>query len=493
MGVYNLVPRDTVPKGRTIMKGRPVYRKKRDELGEVVWHKARWVCKGYSAVFGQDYNKTTSPTARLESLRTILHIGAAMDWDIQQMDIKTAYLYGLLEEECWMEQPEGFEEPGKEDWVWALVKGLYGMKQAGRTWNQTMHAAMLEWGFTHLTVEHCIYHRNDERGTIIVAIHVDDFCSAASSKPLNEDFKKQLQTKWEISDLGAISWIVGIRTTRDRPNRTITLSQTALIDRIVNQFNQTTANPIGTPLLHSIKLSRADSPTSQEEKDSMRLIPYRQLIGSLVYLALGTRPDIAHTVQHLSQFLDNPGRNHWDAAIRTVRYLKGTRTLGLTLGGYRPICLSGMTDSDYANCPDSRCSVSGYVFTLGAGAISWSSRKQPTVATSSCEAEYMATCHATKEAVWLRALLLAMGLAQPQATSISADNRGALVLTEDPSFHARSKHIDVQYHFTRERVEAGDVTFKYVRSGDNLADIFTKPLNTKPFQRLRRSLGITEQ
>lgn len=423
----------------------------------------------------------------------ILHIGAAMDWDIQQIDIKTAYLYGLLEEECWMEQPEGFEEPGKEDWVWALVKGLYGMKQAGRTWNQTMHTAMLEWGFTRLTVEHCIYYRNNKHGKIIVAIHVDDFCSAASTPSLNEDFKNQLRTKWEISDLGAISWIVGIHATRDRTNRTITLSQTALIDKIVDQFKQTKANPVATPLLHSIKLSRADSPTNQEEKESMQPFPYRQLIGSLVYLALGTRPDIAHTVQHLSQFLDNPGRNHWDAAIRTVRYLKGTRTLGLTLGGHRPICLRGMTDSDYANCPDTRRSVSGYCFKLGAGVISWSSRKQPTVATSSCEAEYMATCHATKEAIWLRALLLAMDLAQPQATLISADNHGALALTEDPSFHARSKHIDVQYHFTRERVEAGDVTFEYIRSEDNLADILTKPLDTKPFQRLRRQLGITEQ
>jgi hypothetical protein len=221
--------------------------------------------------------------------------------------------------------------------------------------------------------------------------------------------------------------------------------------------------------------------------------PYRQLIGCLVYLALGTRPDIAHAVQHLSQFLENPGLRHWDAAIRVVRYLKGTRTYGLVLGGHIPITLSGMTDSDYANCLDTRRSVSGYCFTLGNGIISWSSRKQATVGTSSCEAEYMASCHGTKEAVWLRALLHALGFTQLAPTQISIDNRGALVLTEDPSFHARSKHIDVQYHYTRERVEAGDTTFTYVRSEDNLADIFTKPLDTKPFKRLRRWLGLIPQ
>jgi Reverse transcriptase (RNA-dependent DNA polymerase) len=262
----------------------------------------------------------------MESLRLLAHIGASLYWDMQQWDIKTAYLHGVLDEPCYMSQPKGFEEPGKEDWVWKLKKGLYGMKQGGRTWYQTMHKAMIEWGFTRLNTEHCVYHRTGPTGTVITAIHVDDFTSIASSKEENERFKAQICKKWDISDLGDIHFVVGIAAERDRKQRTVKLSQTALIYRVVSQFGLASAYPSKTPLPPNVRLSKADSPKTDDEKAAVSHLPFRQLVGSLMYIAIGTRPDIAHAVQQLSQFNDCFGRTHWEHAKHVVRYLKGTRT-----------------------------------------------------------------------------------------------------------------------------------------------------------------------
>lgn len=231
MEVYKLVPRSQVPQGRKVLKGRFVCHRKRDESGNVIRHKVRFVLKGYEQIYGQDYTKTTSPTARLESFRALLHIAAAHDWDAQQIDVKTAFLYGLLPEDevQYMEQPEGFEEVGKEDWVWQLQRGLYGMKQSGRIWNKTMHEAMVKWGFKRLTCEWCVYYRKTPNGVVLVAVHVDDMLTVSSSREENERFKQQLQEKWKISDMGDIHFALGIAVERDRSRRTISLSQTSLI------------------------------------------------------------------------------------------------------------------------------------------------------------------------------------------------------------------------------------------------------------------------
>ena len=300
MGVYKLVPRCDIPQGTKIRKGRPVFRIKRDETGKAVRWKVRLVFKGFEQIYGKDYTKTTSPTARMESWRILLHLAAALDWDAQQIDIKTAFLYGLLpdDEIQYMEQPNGFEEPGKEEYVWRIERGLYGMKQSGRIWNQTMNEQMLTWGFTRLSCESCIYYRNSDNGTIISAVHVDDFLSIASNKEENERFKDQMRSVWTISDLGAVRFVVGIAVAWDRPNRTVMLSQTALIDKIVTQFGQKNASPASVPMDPGLKLRRADyKKLPREELDQISKLPYRSLVGCLLYLSIGTRPDISYSVQ----------------------------------------------------------------------------------------------------------------------------------------------------------------------------------------------------
>ena len=213
-----------------------------------------------------------------------------------------------------------------------------------------------------------------------------------------------------------------------------------------------------------------DAPASEEDVRRLQAIPYCALVGFLMYIAMGTCPDIAFTVQQLSQYLDCYGLTHWDAAKCVVCYLKGSQGLQLQLGGRSVADIVGYMDSNYANCVNTRWSISGYSFSLSTGLVSWSAHKQKTVSTSSCESEYVAACEATKEVVWLRALLLALDHAQVQATLLCCDNNGALILSEDPSFHMQVKHIDVKFHYIRERVAENEIEVKYMNTKDNLAD-----------------------
>jgi transposase InsO family protein len=486
LGVYKLVPRSSVPAGRKLLQGKPVFKLKRDEHNAPTRFKARWVVKGYEQIPGLDFTTTTSPTARLESFRVIFHIAACLAWDLQQFDVKTAFLHGELDgnEYCWMEQPRGFEEDGKEDWVWELRRGLYGMKQAGRVWNKTLNEAMIAWGFTRVPCEYCIYYRARGANVIIVAIHVDDCLSAASSKEENEVFKTQLREKWEISE-GDASFIVGIHVERDLKNKTISLSQTALIDSILEEFRLTEAHPVKLPMDPGLRLKRP----AESSADTKSNMPYNSIIGKMMYVACATRPDLAGPLRDLSQYLANYDASHWEAAKRAVRYLKGTRDWKLVLGGTNPIKLSGYTDASYGSCPGAH-SVSGYAFSLGSGAISWAARTQKSVAMSTCEAEYVAASEASKEIMWLRQLLEAIGFPQNEPTTLFADNNGAICLSEDPYFHARVKHIHVRHHYIREKVSEKHVKLQYVHTSNNVADIFTKALTLQPFAKHRSLLGV---
>jgi hypothetical protein len=460
-----------------------------------VRYKVRYVAKGYTQRFGVDYDKTTAPTARLESFRTLLHIGASLDWDIQQYDIKTAFLHGVLpsSETMFMEQPPGFEAPGKEDWVMRLMKSIYGMKQASRVWNHTFDQTIQSWGFKRVPCEWCVYHRTTPTGTIMFAVHVDDIISVASTSDENNRFKADLDAKWKISDIGEAKFALGIAMSRNRVERTISLSQTALIDRIISEFGQTDAHSVDTPMVAGLHLRRPDKnePVPSATIAWAERTPYRSLIGGLNYLAVGTRPDIAYAVGRLAGFLDCYRVEHWEAAIRVVRYLKGTRQLCLKLGGVKPISLIGHSDSDYANCLDTSLSVGGYCFTLGSGVISWASRKQKSVADSSCYAEYIALHQASHEVVFLRELISCLLPPDITPTVVFCDNDAASILTEDHVWHARVKHIRVKYHYVRELVANKELTVKRVRSSENTADILTKPLNRTDFVRLRHYLGLT--
>jgi hypothetical protein len=494
LNVFVLVPRSEVPRGQRPLKGKLVCKRKRDDQGNIVRYKVRYVAKGFAQRYGVDYNETTSPTVRLESFRVILHIAAALGWDLQQFDIRTAFLHGVLPENetMYMEQPEGFEAVDKEDWVMKLMKSIYGMKQASRVWNKTFHKAVEGHGFNRMLCEWCVYRRQSATGTTIFAVHVDDIMSASTSKDENDDFKAFLESQWDVNDLGPPKFALGIAISRDLVAKTISLSQTALIDRVIEQFNQGDARTVDTPMIQGLQIVRPDKtlPVPLDIQDWAKRTPYRTLVGKLMYVAIGTRPDIAYAVGRLASVLDCYRPEHWEAAIRVVRYLKGTRLLRLELGGDSVTELVGHSDSDYANCPETSGSIGGYCFSLGSGAVSWSSRKQRTVANSSCYAEYIALNGTTCEAIFLRQLLEGLHFLPSHPTPILCDNEAARILATDHVWHARTKHMRVKYHYIRQQVNDGEVRLERVRSADNTADIFTKSLGRMDFQRLRYKLGL---
>jgi hypothetical protein len=292
------------------MRGKLVCKRKRDDSGNVARYKVRYVAKGYAQIFGVDYDKTTAPTARLESFRLILHLAATLEWDLQQFDIKTAFLHGVLppEEIAYMEQPPGFEEPGKEDWVMRLSKSIYGMKQASRIWNKTFHDTVISWGFERMKNEWCVYRRVSDTGSTIFAVHVDDILCASSSVEETTRFKNDLLSKWEISVLGPAKFALGIAIARDTPSKTIAISQSAFIDRILRRFGQSDAHPCDVPMVAGLQLSRPDPdlPVDSSVISWMARTPYRELVGSLNYLAVATRPDIAYAGSRLHATIQYP-------------------------------------------------------------------------------------------------------------------------------------------------------------------------------------------
>jgi len=478
-----------LPKDRKPVENRWVFAKKYDENGIVTQYKARLVAKGYSQVPGVDYQETFSPVARLDSLRTMFSVAAINDWEIHMMDVKSAYLNGDLEEEIYMLQPEGYEDGTGR--VCLLIKTIYGLKQSGRQWNRKLDRILHKHGYTRLETDHCVYKKTSKDGRTLIYIWVDDMVLFASSLEALEELKSILKSELDIKDIGEPKYFLGIEITRDRVNRTISLSQKNYVDTIVRRMNLQDAKPVSTPMNPSVTLvKKEDGP--RDPKQSYR---YAMAIGSLMYAALGTRPDIAFAVQCLSQFSANPSPEHWTAVKRVFRYLLGTRTYSLTLGACSKdevsIQLNGYADADWGSNPVDRKSVSGYTFLINDGAIAWSSKKQPTVALSSTEAEYIASTHAARQIIWLRQFLSELEFPEQKPTTLHNDNKGAIALSKDPQFHARSKHIDIQHHFIREKIADGLIEIIYCPTDDMLADLFTKGLPKPKHEGFTKSIGVS--
>jgi hypothetical protein len=320
---------------------------------------------------------------------------------------------------------------------------------------------------------------------------VDDLLLFADTPSLMDGLKRQLKNIFDVTDLGEPSKIVGIEITRDRPNRSIRISQSKYIETILIKHGLQSSNSVGMPLDPAIiVLEKEDT-----DQDGNRSNGYASLIGSLMYLAVAMRPDLAYTIQRLSSFTANPGLKHWIAVKRVLRYLAGTRNLGIKYQGDKvpdktQIRFIGWTDADFANDPRDRISISGYVFKLGNGAITWSSKKQNAVSLSSTEAEYTAMAHATREAVWLRNLFEELYLPQSLPTILYGDNMSALAIARDPQYHARSKHFDIKNHYIRNKIRDQTIKDIYCPTEDMIADILTKPLHKPKHWKFTTDLGM---
>jgi len=476
------------PEDTNIIGCRWVFRIKQDSSGKILKYRARLVAQGFTQIPGVNFQDTFAPVARLSSIRAVIALAASEDWELHQMDVKSAYLNSPIDTRVYMRLPPGHTEKGKVAFV---KRGIYGLRQSGNLWHKTLTSAFSELELTRSAVDHGVFYSHDEEGTTIVCSSTDDFAITSSSTERMVKFKAGLSDHFEMSDLGELAWILGIQVQRDRSSRMISLSQTAYIDSLVKRFNLIDAPPLSTPIDPNALLSKDQSPSTPREFDDMQNVPYREAIGSLMYAAVGTRPDITFTVTALSQYLQNPGRPHWEQAKRAIRYLKGTRDWKLTFGSVGGV--EGFTDANWGNDIDHRHSICGYVFTLNGGAISWSSKKQSVVALSSTEAEYIGITHAAKEAIWVRHLL--SELYSPRIldfpVTVYCNNRSAIELVKNATFHSRTKHIAIRYHYIREAFDDGVIVLTHRGTDDMPADMFTKALIRAKLSRFSYSIGVS--
>jgi transposase InsO family protein len=484
---WNLVQ---LPPGRQAIGCKWVLKKKLKADGTLDKYKARLVAKGYLQKEGIDYEETFSPVVKFMSIRIIFALTVQHDLILHQMDVKTAFLNGDLDVELYMEQPEGYHR-GEDTTVCRLNKSLYGLKQASRAWNQKIDKALKNLGFQRAQADFCIYthgHSESEDWTII-ALYVDDLILAGKSLEFLHDIKSKLKSLFQMQDLGELKYCLGLEVHYSKGQMHI--RQESYITKMLEHFKMEEAKPLATPQDPSVNLSKSQEPQEEETKEIMRRTPYRNAVGALVYAATGTRPDIANAVGNVSKFLENPGEMHWKAVKRILRYLKGTASFGLlyTKGSTN---LHGWSDADYAGDLDTRRSTTGYVFQLGKNTITWNSKRQQTVALSTTEAEYMALCHTSKEAIWILKLLKDLGT-QTNGATLHEDNQGCLALAKNPVNHPRTKHIDVQYHFVREGIDRGAFSIEYCQTEDMLADVLTKGITKQRFEKLRRSLQVIKK
>ncbi|THG92494.1 hypothetical protein EW026_g8421 [Hermanssonia centrifuga] len=434
--------------------------------------------------------KLFAPVAKLSSIRLILAIAARNGWDIQSFDFNSAYLNSTLDDDevIYLEQPPDFAEKDPKNYVLRLRKALYGLKQGGRKWYEHLCIALADLGFNRAESDYGVFFAIDANNITVLAIHVDDCAITGSSTPLISEYKRRIGEKYPLTDLGEVSWLLGIKVARDREARTLSLSQHAYIDSILARFNFTDLKPSSIPMDPNLQLTKSQCPTSLADIARMRKIPYREAIGSLMYAAVGTRPDISFAISTLAQFSQNPGWTHWEAVKRVFRYLLGTKNLVLQYGGVQR-GLEGYVDADGAS-QEHRHAITGYVFLVDGGAVSWSSKKQELVTLSTTEAEYVAATHAAKEAMWIRRLLGEVFRPLDGPTTLYSDSQSAIALTKDGQYHARTKHIDIRYHFIRYVVEAGTLRLIYCPTNDMTADTLTKALPSPKVKHFARALGL---
>lgn len=486
MDTFDLVDK---PKDEKVIKCRTVLRNKFGAGGNLERRKARVVAKGYAQQPGVHFSETFAPVARLSSLRLLIALAVKFDLEITQLDIETAYLNAEMDTLVYMEQPDLLKKMlekmtheedsnlsrkarnmlrkynGKTK-VCKLNRAIYGLRQAGRQWHAKLDSVLRKMNLTPTNADPCVY--MDETNTTILLIYVDDILIISNNRARESSIKKRLSEMFKIKDLGEAKFILGLEITRDQTG--VTLSQSTYIQDILQRFRMEDCKPVGTPLAADHKLTKSSSDPSPADA-----FPYRELIGALTYAALGTRPDISHAVSVLSQFSSNPLQEHWTAAKRVLRYLKGTADLGLKFTK-DDNSLKCFVDADWANCPIDRRSFTGSVFVLSGAAISWESRKQRTVALSSTEAEYMAITDASKEALHLISFLKELRFPDLAKVTIFNDNQGAGKLAENPVHHSRSKHIDVRHHFIRQVLKWYPVDLVYMPTERMPADVLTKGL-----------------
>ncbi|KAK1614549.1 hypothetical protein QYE76_020066 [Lolium multiflorum] len=481
-GTWTLVPPRS---GVDIIDCKWVFKVKTHADGSIERYKARLVAKGFKQRYGLDYEDTFSPVVKPTTIRVLLSLAVTRGWSLRQLDVQNAFLHGVLEEEVYMRQPPGFSDPDRPDHLCRLVKALYGLKQAPRAWHARLGAALRAHGFIPSTADTSLFLLQRPEVTMYVLVYVDDIILVSSSVTAADRLVSSLSVAFAVKDLGKLHYFLGLEVTHDDAG--LSLTQKKYSHDLLRRAGMLLCKATTTPMSSSEQLTSVDG-TLLSSEDATE---YRSLVGGLQYLTI-TRPDISYAVNRVCQYLHSPRDAHMTAVKRILRYIRHTVSYGLRLCASSSSLLSAFSDADWAGNPDDRRSTGGYAVFFGPNLIAWSARKQPTVSRSSTEAEYKAVGNATAELIWVQSLLRELRVPQPQSPVLWCDNIGATYLSSNPVFHARTKHIKVDYHFVRERVAQRLLRIKFISSKDQLADIFTKPLPLPLFQSCRRNLNLLD-
>jgi hypothetical protein len=480
---WTAVPRVLVPTTKRILPVKVVWKIKYSADGKPTRHKARVVIGGHRQRQGIDYNDVFAPTLGMTSLRALLSHAAVHGHHIHNIDIKSAFLYADIHGEVYMVLPPTVpnkDEQGQE-LVARLNKCLYGLHESPLRWSETITAWLIKQGFSRSTADTCVFTKDN---IITIGLFVDDLVLISASLEAITDLKTSIKERFDITDNGHISEILGLQVDYDRTNRCIKLYQHGYATSVLERFGMIDCKPVSTPMIPHAPLKKTDEAGNFVPADSAW---YKSVVGSLIYLSNSTRPDLAFAVGMLARFMSDPGEHHAVAAKRVLRYLAGTQDHGLTYRNDKSAItdtVTGYSDADFAEDPDSRKSTTGLCFMMNGAAISWMSKRQPTVASSTAEAEYTALFSGTQEAMFLRQLLTDIGIVCETIT-MNEDNQPAIFIANNPTTSSHSKHFDVRLHYTREKVQEGTIKLQYCPTADMVADMLTKATDRIKFEKFR--------
>ena len=475
---WDLVP---LPPGKKAIGSRWVFKVKLNADGSLERCKARLVAKGFNQKPGIDFTETFSPVVKMTTVRCLLSLAASKRWKLYQLDVNNAFLHGDLLEEVYMTVPEGVPNP--YNLVCRLRKSLYGLRQASRQWFDKLTDTLLLQGYTQSRNDYSLFIYKHGTDITILAVYVDDIILTGSNLEHIQSVKQDLHDKFSIKDLGVLHYFLGIEVTYFTDG--IVMSQNKFTKELLQGCNMDLSKRAVTPLPIHLKLHADDGDLLSDPET------YRSHVGKLNFLT-NTRPDLSYTVQCLSQFMQNPRTSHLQALHHTLRYISSTAGQGIKLQGPEKLTLQAFSDSDWASCPNTRRSVTGYVLLLGGSPISWKSKKQSTVSKSSSEAEYRAMAAAASEVTWVVRLLEEIGVSGLSPVTLHCDNQSALHIAKNPVFHERTKHIEVDCHFTRDKVLEGLLQLSYLPTKHQLADILTKIVPSPQLQDLCSKLGLSD-
>lgn len=480
-GTWELVD---APRGARVFPSKFVLKIKRHSDGSLERYKARLVLLGHLQRPNVDFYDTYAPVADFTVVRIILALACCRGWYVRQFDVKTAFLNGELDEEIYMRLPEGFQDARGQ--VCRLLRSIYGLRQAPRAWSKKLCDDLLSAGFRPLVHAESVFRSTAPSPLVLIVIYVDDILVISHDKKAVNQVEALLSSLYTIKDLGDAEYFLGVKIERS-PSR-IKLTQTSYINSMLERYGMSDSKPAPTPMVQPVDLM-ATLPTSDANLEAMKSVPFREAIGSLLYLAVRTRPDIAVAVSILAKHSNAPGRSHWEAVKRIMRYLKQSSEQGLVYTKSDNVKLSIYCDSDWATDPNDRHSRTGVLCLVGDCPVSWTSRKQTVPSVSSCEAEYIALFEAGRDAVWIRNLLCELGEC-PDAgpTTVLHDNQGSIAWAEGGM--RRVKHVELKYHYTQHLIKTRQIRVEYVASEDNKADGLTKALVGLSFKNSVKSFSI---